>query len=323
MIRLRLPTAAERSGDFSQSRDQNGNLISSILDNTTGQPFAGNLIPQNRLYAPGIAVLNQYPLPTLTQAPGTNYNYQLQPASYNQLTQQPAVRLDYQFTPSIRISGKYSGQIARPVVQIGGTVGNGIPGFNDSYVPYPVITNYGATFDWTITPTTVVEVTYGSIKNQLAGGNNGGLDVSKASNRLNTLGAFPELYPNAGVVSSNYYDYQVLAAEKPPFWDGKSINLLPQFGWGSLIGAAPPNLQFPGWLNINHTQDVAASVTKIMGRHTFKAGAYLNHSYKAQNAGAGGIANLSFQGNVNFGNNANNTLDSGFGYSNAALGVFT
>ena len=143
----------------------------------------------------------------------------------------------------MRISGKYSSQIQRPVEQIGGT--GTIPGFNDGYVPYPIITNWGATFDWTITPTTVVEVTYGSIKNQLAGGNNGGLDTDPASNRLNTLGAFPELYPNAGQVSSSYYDYQVLQTEKPPFWDGKSVNLPPLFGWGSLIGAAPPNLAVP------------------------------------------------------------------------------
>src|SRR5438093_3006606 len=60
-----------------------------------------------------------------------------------------------------------------------------------------------------------------------------------------------------------------------------------------------------------------------MGHHTFKAGGYNNHSFKAQNTGAGGIANLTFQGFVNFGNDTNNALDSGFGYSNAALGVFT
>ena len=28
------------------------------------------------------------------------------------------------------------------------------------------------------------------------------------------------------------------------WFDGKSINLPPVFGWGSLIGAAPPNQQF-------------------------------------------------------------------------------
>ncbi len=319
VIRLRLPSALERAGDFSQSADQNGNPIPNLIDNTTGQPFTGKVIPKSRLYAPGIAVLSQYPLPTQAQAPGTNYNYQLNPVPYNQLTQQPVARLDYQFTPNIRVSGKYSGQLQRPALQIGGTGTNGIPGFSDSYVPYPTITNLGATFDWTISPTTFLEVTYGSIKNQLAGGNNGGLDTSPAANRLNTLGGFPELYPNAGVVNPAYYDYQVLQATKPVFWDGKSLNLPPIFSWGSLIGAAPPNLQFPGWLNINKTQDVAGSVTKIVGRHTLKAGAYVNHSYKAQNVGT----SASFQGNVNFGNDSTNILDSGFGYANAALGVFT
>jgi hypothetical protein len=60
----------------------------------------------------------------------------------------------------------------------------------------------------------------------------------------------------------------------------------------------------------------------VAGRHTLKAGFYNNHSYKAQNVGAGGIANLTFQGFVDFGNNSNNALDTGFGYSNAILGVF-
>ena len=46
-----------------------------------------------------------------------------------------------------------------------------------------------------------------------------------------------------------------------------------------------------------------------------------NHSFKAQNVGAGG--GLSFQGTVNFGNDTNNGLDTGFGFANAATGVFT
>jgi hypothetical protein len=318
-IRMRLPSPLELAGDFSQTRDKDGNLIAPIKDyQDNGNPFPGSKIPQSRIYAPGLAVLTRYPGQTLDQAAGTNYNYQVDPMSYNQLTQQPAVRLDYQFTPNVRISGKYSAQLQRSVKQIGT-----IPGFNDSYVPYPNIINYGTTFDWSITPTTFLEVTYGSIKNQLAGGGNGGLDTGEESNRLKSLGDFPMLYPDAGVVSPQYYDYKVLQKEKPVFWDGKSVNLPPNFGWGSLISGGPPNLQFPGWLNVNHTQDVAGSLTKVIGRHTFKGGLYLNHSYKAQNVGAGGIANLSFQGYVNFGNDTNNTLDSGFGYANAELGVFS
>ena len=72
--------------------------LRSLFDSSTGTPFPGLKIPTNRLYAPGLAVLNRYPLPTLTQAPGTNYNYEATPGSYNQLTQQPAVRIDYQVT---------------------------------------------------------------------------------------------------------------------------------------------------------------------------------------------------------------------------------
>jgi hypothetical protein len=75
-------------------------------------------------------------------------------------------------------------------------------------------------------------------------------------------------------------------------------------------------------LNINHDQDWAFNLTHVQGTHTFKGGMYINHSFKAQNTGAGGIANLTFQGYVDFGNNSNNTLDSGFGYANAVLGVF-
>ena len=105
----------------------------------------------------------------------------------------------------------------------------------------------------------------------------------------------------------------------PAFWDGTRINLPPTFSWGGRIGAAPPNQRYPGWLNINRTQDVAISVTKVTGRHTIKAGFYNNHSFKAQNAGFGAL----FQGDVNFGNDTNNALDTGFGYANAALGVFT
>ena len=54
----------------------------------------------------------------------------------------------------------------------------------------------------------VVELTYGSIENQLTGGGSGGVPVDKASNRNNTLGAFPNLYPDAGVLNTSYYAYQ-------------------------------------------------------------------------------------------------------------------
>ena len=317
-IRYRLPTAAERAGDYSQSLDNNGNPIPALRDHQTGAPFPGNKIPVDRLYGPGVAVLNRYPLPNVEQKAGMNYNYQVQPGSYNQLLQQPAVRIDYQASEKLRLMGKYSGQRQRPVVRPGL-----LQGFTDVYAPRPYITNYAFTATYVFNPTTFLEATYGQIQNELADGNEGGILVNPESNRLKSLASFPMLYPDAGVVDKRYYGYKIMQEEKPPFWDGKSLNLPPVFGWGSRIGAPPPQQRYPGWLNINRTRDFVTSMTKVSGRHTIKGGFYLNHSYKAQNVGAGGIANLTFQGYVNFGNDTNNTLDSGFGYANAVLGVFT
>lgn len=320
-IRLRVPTALERAGNFSQSLDNNGALIPNVLDPVTRQAFANNTIPADRQYAIGMNILSRYPLPNLTQAAGTNYNYEVKPPTIDNLTQQPALRLDYQMNSKLRFTGKYSGERSRKL-----TTPGLIAGFTDALTPYPYITNYAATLNYTMNPTTFVEATYGFIRNELAGGNENGILVNDTANRLSAAGGlanFPLLYPNAGVVDERYYAHQVMEDLNPVFWDGTSINLPPVFAWGGRIGAAPPNQRYPGWLNINRTQDFAVSLTKVKGRHTLKSGFYNNHSFKAQNTGAGGLANLSFQGYVNFGNDTNNPIDAGFGYANAALGVFS
>ena len=54
VVRTNLPTAAERAGDFSQTRITNG-TIQPIIDPRTGQPFPGNIIPQNRISSDGPA----------------------------------------------------------------------------------------------------------------------------------------------------------------------------------------------------------------------------------------------------------------------------
>jgi hypothetical protein len=320
-IRLRVPTALERVGDFSQSLDNNGAPIPQLLDPITRQPFPGNRIPQDRLYATGLAVLNRYPLPNVQQAVNTNFNYQAAPGKVENLIQQPVVRLDYQISPQLRLNWVYSGQRGRKIITPGQ-----IEGFSDVLTPYPYITHYATNVNYMINSTTFIEGTWGFTRNELAGGNEGGVLINDAANRLKDLAAFPLLYPSAGQVSNeNYYALEVLNDVAPPWWDAsnKMINLPPVFAWGNRIGAAPPNQRYPGWLNINRTNDVSLNLTKVMGRHTIKAGFYNNHSFKAQNTGAGGIANLTFQGYVNFGNDSNNALDTGFGFANAATGVFT
>ena len=64
----RMPTATERSGDFSQ-------LPSYIFDPSTGTPFPGNRVPLNRISSQAAALLNLYPLPNFNGS--DRYNYQL------------------------------------------------------------------------------------------------------------------------------------------------------------------------------------------------------------------------------------------------------
>jgi hypothetical protein len=338
-IRYRVPTALERAGDFSQTLDNNGVLFPYIRD--TSLPGACSAtdqsacfadggvlgkIPASRLYSTGIAILNRYPAPTRTQTAGSNYNYELGAAgspplpTVKQLRQQPALRLDYQLSSKMRVTAKYSGDRQRVL-----TTPGLIPGFTDVLFPYPFITNYAVTANYTINPTTFLEGTYGFIRNELTGGNENGILMNESSNRLSSLPGFPMIYPDAGLVPKESYAYEVLQDTKPPFWDGANsrMNMPPVFNWGGRVGASPPNQRYPGWLNINRTQDVAISLTKVAGRHTLKGGFYNNHSFKAQNVGAGGIANLTFQGYVNFTNDSANALDTQFPYSNAALGVFS
>jgi len=74
-----MPTAAERAGDFSQAFDLNGKPVT-ILDPLSGAPFAGNMIPSNRISSQAAGLLQFYPLPNLDN-PNSRYNYQTSWAS--------------------------------------------------------------------------------------------------------------------------------------------------------------------------------------------------------------------------------------------------
>jgi hypothetical protein len=74
VLRTNLPTEAERRGDFSQTRMTNG-TIQPIIDPLTGQPFPGNVIPQQRIHPMGQQMLNLLPLPNgvINQASGQQW----------------------------------------------------------------------------------------------------------------------------------------------------------------------------------------------------------------------------------------------------------
>ena len=75
-------------------------------------------------------------------------------------------------------------------------------------------------------------------------------------------------YPNANVIDPSYYALEALSGVNPPnFVDGRVV-VPPSFAWGSRVSNnnpnyAPPNTPFPGFLNINATDDISISLTKV------------------------------------------------------------
>ena len=335
IVRYRFPTAAERIGDFSQSVDNNGTRFPYIKDPLlTGACSAASQagcfqdggvlgkVPSSRLYPTGQKILGLYPLPNVN-VPGVAYNYEGIRPSQKIMSQQPVLRVDYQPWDKLRGSFKASGWRQQNETIIGN-----VPGFNDSKQYHPFITLIATTINYSINPTTFIEGTYGRSQNELAGcvlaqGGTGptfceaGLPTSEKANLDKAgLGALPSLFPDAGVINPDYYAFQALETNKPPIWDGQRIRAVPSFGWGGRVGFAPPNFPFPGYLNINRSQDLSISLTKVFSRHTLKTGFYNTHSFKAQQR-------QGWAGTINFGNDANNPLDAGFGFANAALGIFS
>jgi len=324
---FRLPTALERKGDFSQSIDNLGNLYPYIKDPLLSGACSGTdqtacfkdggvlgRIPQDRLYSLGLNILNMYPLPNNQSTTiGTNHQF-IQP-TFDTLLYQPALRLDYQMTPGLRVSFKYAGNNNAKRASLGS-----LPGWNDTIVPIPKKGSEVVTVNYNISSTTFLEGTYGRAGNQLAGC--GGLSINDVSDSRTTgLANLPLIFPDANAINPDYYAFEILNYQNPPYWDGTRIFKVPAFQWGNRITSAPPNVIYPGFLNINTTQDVAFNLTQVRGRHTLKGGFYNNHSLKRENNVLGGtnFGTISFsQDTVGV-----NPFDTSFGFANAAIGSFS
>ena len=111
---LHVPTAAERSGDFSALTDSSGRPIiiydPLTTDPVTGarQPFPGNKIPANRINVVGANIVKYLPMPNTgnTSVDNGSPNYAAQ-STPNNLGQQFTVKVDHHFNDKIALSGVY------------------------------------------------------------------------------------------------------------------------------------------------------------------------------------------------------------------------
>jgi hypothetical protein len=280
-----VPTALERKGDFSQSLNNNGQKLTFINDPLNGAPFPGLVVPQNRLYAPGQALLNLFPLPNTPQVSNFNYTSQLPGEAPRQET---LLRVDYNVTDKLRVFGHWIDN-RQPIVAPYGAF---VLGLN---LPITPIANPepGSSFaggaTWTISPTMTNEFNAGFTHNSIL--------ITESGNALTTTATginLPELYPNA--VQDHYIPNVT--------FNGTRISASPSLGTGD----AP-------FVNYNTTIDITDNLTKIWGKHIIKAGIYTQRSRKDQTSFG------NFNGSYNFGDNPNNPFDSGFGFSNALLGA--
>lgn len=114
-----VPTEEQRRGDFSQTLDTLGRLVT-IYDPLTSRPdpnhpgsyirsaFAGNVIPSNRINAVARAVTGYYPVANLPGTPLTRTNNLFGQASAPVNKDVYGIRVDHNFNQSRRIFGRYT-----------------------------------------------------------------------------------------------------------------------------------------------------------------------------------------------------------------------
>ena len=109
-IAERVPTQLERGGDFSQSV---GTLPT---DPTTGQPFQGNMIPQNELDPISQAILAYVPLPNNPSDPLRNYiTDPSEPTDNNDWS----VRVDEHLSPRDELFARYNMNLQNTTIPYG------------------------------------------------------------------------------------------------------------------------------------------------------------------------------------------------------------
>jgi hypothetical protein len=289
---ITMPTALERAGDFSQSYNNAGQLIT-IKDPTTGAAFPGNKIPQSQFNALGLAILKFYPLPNFTDPrPGYRYtdNYQATYSGSWPRTQEVG-RLDY------NISSKT--QFYFRVMNDGNLQNSGWGSWVNGSLNYdltPVAWNrpahmYGGHLTHTFTSTLVdefmVQKTYNSVIIN---------PINVDAVQRSKMGNPPQLFKN----------------------DVPYENWIPGVSFGgtpsntvnsSLSNSLPEALPCDAIVVTNN-------LSMVKGKHQLKVGFFAERNRKLQPAAA------NFRGSFNFAVDSNNPYNTGDGFSNALLGYF-
>jgi hypothetical protein len=292
---IRMPTALEAAGDFSQTYDSNGTKIyikdplktgnCSASDQTAC--FPGNVIPQGRVSASGQNLLKFFTgfINSPSAMPVYNHTSQI---SSGYPRQERNIRFDYRLgkktTLFLRMTRDNDEQIMP--YGLGWTSGQNFPLTPTIFKQGPA-RNAALNVTTNISPTLVNEFLFGPSQNNL------------------TLNAVD---PNAGTMKGLGLTFTPPYAYNPAQFVNVNFGGTP----GTFVAINAYN-QFP-YKNSNTTFDFLDNVSKVWGKHLLKMGFFTQRSRKDQSAG-GSMT-------INFSNNTSNPANAQHPFANALLGNF-
>ncbi|HLK61984.1 MAG TPA: TonB-dependent receptor [Bryobacteraceae bacterium] len=298
-----MPTALERTGNFSQTVDTNNKLIPVNDPLNNKAPFPGNIIPANRLDPNGLALLKILPLPNFVNPAitGNTYNYQIQEVQIWPKRSQ-LFKIDYvpRDKDRIWVRGKEWLSTQQGYAVAAGAKPTGF--FAQCYC----FSEEGIATGWThiVSSTIVNEFTAGVRRNHEGWKPyNDAItptqQVPTAGNPLSTV-----LRSAIGYTASQWYP-----SSNP---DG----IIPRFSFGI---SNSPDVSFDDRFLKNGTDftfSINDNLTWTRGAHTIKAGidGYRIREYEGERS--------NFDGTFSFSKDTNNPLDGNWAFANAALGNF-
>ncbi len=287
---VRVPTAEERRGDFSQTFDLNARLVT-INDPLTARQFPGNIIPAARLHPLGQAVLNLFPIPNFVDpAPSRRFQWNyLVSQSGPYPRRQETGRIDFNPSPRWQAYLRYTQDA------------------DNQHPPYGIWVNGSVNYD--LTPIVFRQPGRGLTLNATRAVGPSFMNQFVFGYSMNRLTYFPE---DPSRVTREGLNLPL------PQWrpDLNPAGYLPNMTFGGVSNYANPSMNngLP-YKNVNHIFSFVENLSKVHGQHVLKAGVYVERTRKDQ------VASVPTRGSVAFDNDANNPLNTRHAYANALLGV--
>ncbi len=297
ITRATVPSALERTGDYSQTVEQNGNRVT-ILDPNTQLAVPNNVIPVALRDPNGLALLSVMPLPN---SPDT-----FSSQGFNNIIQQrieipknqTQFKVDWVATPNDRLSyrPRWFSQDLRGQTGVCCSV-------NANFNLQPHHYNFGntahqATWTRTVGASMVNEFAGGWFKSYEKGDLKGEYDLSKYKRESNGLQDLPQLFP-----------------------DANEFNLIPAMQYGGVPNR--PALTYDSRTPIDARDDrfnFQNTLSWIKGNHNMKFGFFSEIQLASEGPRVAGSADAG--GRFIFDRDRNNPVDTNHPFSNAAFGVY-